>query len=416
MIRKLLLVVSTIALLGLPLIAGGSQSTSSVKEINLFHFKVDQIEQWEEISQEYSRVNPNVKLVVETVGGASDWVTALKTRFASGSGPDIFVVDGPSLARTFDEYLTDLSDQPWVSNTFESARAPLTFDGKLMGMPFNLEGYGFIYNKEIFSQAGISTPPKTIGELRTAAEKLEAIGVTPFGNGYSEWWVIGMHLMNIPFAFQDDPAFFVESLSNGSATMAENPLFQSFQDLFDLTIEYSNANPLTTDHNAQMALFNSGEVAMVQQGNWKELDIYASNSNAEVGFLPIPINNNATFSDRLPVGVPFYWVVNNQSSVQQEALDFLNWMVTSDFGRSYIGERFGYIPAFYDMEPGFTGGLSQDIQKYAGENKTIPWNFSTWPAGMYNEFAEHTQRYVAGRLTYPEMLQAMDESWKRLSQ
>jgi raffinose/stachyose/melibiose transport system substrate-binding protein len=385
------------------------------QEVHLFHFKVSQVEQWDEIAQQYAEVNPNVKLVVETVGGAADWKTSLKTKFASGSGPDIFVVDGPAMAVTFREYLTDLSDQPWTANVVESASRPMTFDGKLMGMPFNLEGYGFIYNKEIFREAGITQTPRTVSELRRAAEKIKAIGVTPFGNGYSEWWVIGMHLMNVPFASQPDPDAFSAALDAGTATIPDNQIFQQFKELFDLTLEYGNENPLTTDHNAQMALFNSGQVAMVQQGNWKEVGIYEANPDAEIGLLSIPINNDPSVSDRIPVGVPFYWVINNRSDVQDQAKAFLNWMVSSDVGQHYLTDAFGYIPAYRNMGNDSLGGISADILKYAADGKTIPWSFTTWHDGMYDEFAAHTQQYAAGIISYEEMLNRMQASWTKLS-
>lgn len=410
-----LLVLSLVTISALCAQGSAEVQKNAPKELHVFHFKVDQIEAWEQISQEYKKVNPEVTIVTEIVGGASDWNTALKTKFASGNGPDIFIVDGPALAQTFMEYLTDLSDEPWVTHAVASAKKPLTFDGKLLGMPFNLEGYGFIYNKKIFREAGIAKTPETIEELREAAEKIQAIGVTPFGNGYAEWWVIGMHLMNIPFAFQEDPAAFVAALDAGTATIPDNPLFKSFKELFDLTIEYGNKNSLTTDHNAQMSLFTTGKVAMVQQGNWKEGGIYEADPNAEIGLLPIPVNNDASLSAKLPVGVPFYWVVNNQSELQQEAKDFLNWMVTSEFGQTYITEKFGYIPAFDNIGSSNLGGLSRDILAYAAKGDTIPWSFTTWHDGMYNEFADYTQKYVAGLITYQQMLEGMQNSWTKLA-
>jgi raffinose/stachyose/melibiose transport system substrate-binding protein len=338
----------------------------------------------------------------------------LKTKFASGKGPDIFVVDGPALAKTFQEYLTDLSHEPWVEHVVESARKPMTWDGKLMGMPMNLEGYGFIYNKTLFNKAGIEQKSVTFSELRTAAEKLKQAGIIPFGNAYSEWWVIGMHLMNIPFALQEDPEALLTALDEGTTTIPDNPIFRDFQKLFDLTIQYSNPNSLTTDHNAQMALFNMGEVAMVQQGNWKEVGIYEANPDAEVGLLPFAITDEPSSSDRLPVGVPFYWIINNQSEYVEEAKTFLNWLVSSDTGKHYITEEFGYIPAYDNIHSDSLGGLSRDILEYASQGKTIPWVFTKWHDGMYNEFAEHTQAYVAGKIDYQQMLNNMQKSWDKL--
>lgn len=418
MMRKTALVAAALLVgLGGLLFAGGKQESGSsapVKELHIFHFKVSQIKQWDQLAKDYHAAQPNVKLNVEIVGGASDWITALKTKFASGKGPDIFVVDGPALARTFSDYLTDLSREAWVPHALKSAKEPLTFDGKLMGMPAAIEGYGFIYNKKLFKKAGITALPKTISELTTAAEKLKAAGITPFGNGYSEWWVIGMHLMNIPFAMQPDPAKFVADLDAGTEKIPGNPIFESFKKTFDLTIKYGNANSLTTDNNAQMALFNNGDVAMVQQGNWKEVGIYQANPDAEVGLIPIPVNNDPGISDRLPVGVPFYWVVNHDSPNVKEAKQFLDWMVQSDTGRHYILDEFGYIPAFDNMKSTALKGLSKDILAYAAAGKTVPWNFTTWHSGMYDEFAAETQSYVAGKIDYRTMLGQMQASWDKL--
>jgi raffinose/stachyose/melibiose transport system substrate-binding protein len=413
--KKMLLGLIFLLSIGFLFAAGNKEQKTTPRELNLYHFKVSQVEQWDQLVKEYAKVEPGVKLVVETVGGAADWTTTLKTKFASGNGPDIFVVDGPALANTFSEYLSDLSDQPWVSHAVESAKRPMTFEGKLMGMPFNLEGYGFIYNKKIFRDAGITKTPGTVQELRDAAEKIEAMGITPFGNGYSEWWVIGMHLMNIPFATLQDPASFSTALDNGTASIADNAIFNSFKETFDLTIKYGNKNPLTTDHNAQMTLFNTGQVAMVQQGNWKEVGIYEANPDAEVGLLPIPVNNDPAVSGRIPVGVPFYWVVNKESDMKDDAKKFLNWMVSSEVGQRYITEEFGYIPAFDNIKSDSLGGLSQDILTYASKGKTVPWSFTTWHDGMYNEFAEHTQRYVGGGIPYSDMLKSMDASWTKLA-
>ncbi len=412
--KRILILLVFLTTLTILLTAGG-QGEQGPKELHLFHFKVSQVEQWEEIAREYRAVEPDIELIVETVGGAADWNTALKTKFAAGSGPDIFIVDGPALAETYSEYLTDLSDQPWVSHLVESAKRPMTVDGKLMGMPFNLEGYGFIYNKAIFREAGVTELPETIDELREAAERIQAYGVIPFGNGYSEWWVIGMHLMNIPFASQLDPQAFSTALDAGETTLNENGIFKGFKELFDLTLEFGNKNPLTTDHNAQMALFNTGQVAMVQQGNWKEVGIYEANPDAEIGLLPIPVNNDPSLSKRTPVGVPFYWVVNNQSDMGEDAKKFLNWMVTSEIGKGYITEEFGYIPAFDNLNSDLLGGLSQDILAAAAEGATIPWSFTTWHDGMYNEFADHTQKYAAGLISYEDMLADMQASWTKLA-
>ena len=62
-------------------------------------------------------------------------------------------------------------------------------------MPFNTSGPVLYYNKKAFTAAGLDPekPPKTLDEVRAAAEKLKANGVSaPLGlktePGYFEHW------------------------------------------------------------------------------------------------------------------------------------------------------------------------------------------------------------------------------------
>ncbi|PNB76563.1 ABC transporter substrate-binding protein, partial [Pseudomonas sp. FW305-BF6] len=88
-----------------------------------------------------------------------DYGAALKAEFAKGKGPDIFNNGGFQEAVTWKDKLEDLSKEPWVKNLYKGTEKPMTMNGKLYGMPMNTEGYGFIYNKDLFKKAGITTLP-----------------------------------------------------------------------------------------------------------------------------------------------------------------------------------------------------------------------------------------------------------------
>ena len=124
--------------------------------------------------------------------------------------------------------LEDLSDQPWVKDLVKGTDEPMTKDGKLYGMPIGVEGYGYIYNKDLFAKAGITELPKTLSQLEAAAQKLQAAGITPFENGYGEWWVLGNHFVNIPFAQQEDPNAFIDGLNKGTEKITGNEVFEKW--------------------------------------------------------------------------------------------------------------------------------------------------------------------------------------------
>jgi raffinose/stachyose/melibiose transport system substrate-binding protein len=391
------------------------KNEEEVVTLNLFQFKVEIAEDLQKMIEEFEAEHPNIKVKLETVGGGADYGAALKAKFASGEKPDIFNNGGFKELELWKEHLADLSNESWAQHVLPIGKVPMTdTDGKLYGMPVNLEGYGFIYNKDLFEKAGITEAPNTISELKDAAQKLKDAGITPFSAGYGEWWVIGQHLLNIGFAQQDDPVAYIEGLYDGSQKIVGNEKFAQFKDVLDTEIGFANDNPITTDYNTQVTLFASGQTAMVQQGNWTENMITEINPEINMGFLPIALNDDEAASDRLPVGVPNNWVVNKNSEHLEEAKLFLEWMVSSETGKRYITEEFAFIPAFDNIEPTGLGDLGQSILEYSKADKTIPWTWFRWPDGANKEFAATIQEYAAGKIDYDTVLQRFQDTWDNL--
>lgn len=391
-----------------------TEGSEEVVTLDMFQFKVEIADQLQEMIKEFEAEHPNIKVKLETVGGGADYGAALKAKFASGEEPDIFNNGGFKELELWKEHLADLSNEPWAEHVLPIGKVPTTDEeGKLYGMPVNLEGYGFIYNKDLFEKAGITEAPKTISELKAAAQKLQDNDITPFSAGYAEWWVIGQHLLNIPFAQQEDPEAFIAGLYDGSTSIVDNEKFKEFKEVLDTEIKYANENPLTTDYNTQVTLFASGQTAMLQQGNWTENMIYEINPDMNMGFLPIPLNDEEA-SDALPVGVPNNWVLNKDSEHLEEAKTFLNWMVSSETGKRYITEEFAFIPAFDNIDAAGLGDLGQSILEYSKAEKTIPWTWFRWPDGANKEFAASIQAYSAGKIDYDTMLEQMQASWDNM--
>lgn len=376
--------------------------------------KVEISTQFEHMAAVYEKENPHVNIKIHTVGGAADDLTDLKAQIAAGEGPDIFTNTGYENARLWRDYLEDLSDQPWVGNAYEDALRPIEMDGSIYGMPLNLEGYGFIYNKDLFKKAGIETLPKTLTGLTAAAEQLQNAGITPFATGYYEEWKLGVHLLNIAFAQQEDPSAFIKKLNDGSEKIEDNQKFNDVINLLDLTLKYGNSNPLSTDYNMEVNLFAAGKAAMIQQGNWVQPMIDQLSPQMNIGFLPLSINDLPD-NDALVVNVPNYWVVNKQSSQEKkkEAKKFLNWMVSSRQGKQFMTEEFKFIPAFKNIKAGHLGSLAHETIDYYKAGKTLDSNWTEFPVGVREEFGLAMQLYAGKQLTRKQLLHEFQKSWDK---
>jgi len=396
--------------------ASGDSGKGGTKTIHIFQFKVEIAEALNKLKADYESSHPGIKLDIQTVGGGSDYGAALKAKFASGEEPDIFNVGGYTDLNTWVDKLDDLSNEKWVSDMVDVSKDQITKDGKIYGMPMNLEGYGFVYNKDLFKKAGITETPKTLTELTAAAQKLQDAGITPFVNGYQEGWILGQHTLNVPFAHQEDPGAYIDGLNKGTAKFAGNKQMDEFMKLFDLTLKYSNKNPLTTDYNTEMTMFANGQAAMTQQGNWTQVQIDGITPNMNIGILPMPINDNAEENDKLLVGVPNNWVVNKNSKVKDDAKEFLNWLVTSDQGKNYITKEFKFIPAFKSINATEQdlGALGAEVLKYSKENKLLSWQFARFPEGAWNEFGSSMQSYIAGKSDKAQLMADFQKTWDNL--
>jgi raffinose/stachyose/melibiose transport system substrate-binding protein len=387
------------------------------KEVTLkiFQAKVEISEQLNKLKDEYEKTHPGVKVQIETVIG-TDYNTILKTKFAAGEMPDIFNNEGFQQLETWKDRVEDLSDQPWAKDVFDFAKEPTTINGKLYGMPVSLEGYGFVYNKDLFAKANITELPKTLSQLEDVSKKLQANGVTPFVNMFQVWSSLGRHFFNNPMAKQPNTDAFIKDLNDGKAKFAGNPIFADSLNMLDLIVKYGNKNQLTTDYNSFIATFGSGQAAIMQSGNWTLPLIQKIDPKINVGLMPIPINEDAALNDKLFVGVPNNWVIHKDSQVKPEAKEFLNWLVTSDIGKNYLTKEFKFIPALKTIpaDAASVGTPGEDIAKYLKENKVLGWHWPKYPDGSPQEMAASLQKYIAGKVNRDQVLAEFQGTWDKM--
>jgi len=388
--------------------------------VDIFQFKVEIKDQFEDLVKVYEKENPDVKINVKTVGGGNDYGATLKTRFSSGEEPAIFNVGGPSAVDEYREYLADVSDTAAAKVALEGTLNTVTDGDEVLGLPYNQEGYGLIYNKRIFEEAGVNPDEiVTYEDLEEAVETIdkqkEELGLDAvFALAAKEKWVIGNHLANIFFA----PEFNNDALE---AYNADSIAFEKSDELkrhLDLESKYSAQPILSLDYSQQVEqLFSLEKVAIIQQGNWIYNSVYDMDpelAEEGIGIIPIPVEG---YEGRIPAGVPQYWAINSKKDekVVQASKDFLDWVYTSETGKTAVLEDFKFVPAYegYDTSK-ISDPLSQTIYEYASEGNTIAgWVFQGTPTGWSEEvLGASMQKYLSGEVTWEVMITEAQEKWE----
>lgn len=375
--------------------------------LKIMDFKTEITDKIKAMTSDYMEQNPNVVIEAQVT---SNYDTLLKTRFAADDGPDIFMTRAYTDIKDWSARLADLSAEPWMDKVIPSSIPGMEVDGKKLGFPLAFEGYGFIYNKDLFAKAGIDKLPTTLTELKQANEKLKAAGISSYSEGYKSFWILGQHLFNLPFAYEADSPAAIEKLTKGEMKIADLKNMTGFFDVLDMTVKYGKgAESIGLSYDNQVADFASGKTAMMQQGVWAIDSITKINPNMNMGMFAIPLNDNAE-DTKLPVGVSTYYSINKDSKHIEESKKFLNWL--HENGQKYIVDSYKFIPAFTDLKTTpELGPLAEDLNKYLQSNQTLIWSFQLWPSGSAQDFAVPLQAYVGEQYNKEETLKQIQKIW-----
>ncbi|MFD9627539.1 ABC transporter substrate-binding protein [Peribacillus muralis] len=414
------LLIFSVILAGCSSSTGGDGGSKDDLTVDIFQFKVEFKSQFETLAKQYEKENPGVKIKVSTVGGGNDYKSALTAKFASGEEPTVFNIGGPVDVAQYKDRLLDLKDTKAAGAALDGTLDGVKEDGQVLGLPFNQEGYGLIYNKRIFKEAGIKAEEiKSYSALEAAVKKIDSKKAklkldSVFAYPAKEKWVTGNHLSSVFLA----PEFDGNVLEASKSPTVKFTDGDKFKQLVDIQNKYSVQPTASLDYSQQVEeLFSLEKVAIIQQGNWVYNTVYEMDpelAEKGIGIIPIPNGEKAM---GMPVGVPNYWAVNKKADekLQKEAQKFLDWMYTSDKGKKAVLEDFKFIPAYegYDVEK-IADPISKEIYKYSQDGNTTGWVFNGYPVGWNDDLGASIQKYVTGKLTWEELVQQNIENWEKI--
>ena len=416
--KKKLISLLLMGVMAVSMVTGCSKSSSSESSgekeqvtLRWMQFQVEYAEQVKNMAAAYEKEHPNVKIEVEVIG--DDYYDILKTKASSGDMPDVFMTAGYNEINTYKEYITDLSDQPFVKNIADAAIECVSLDDKVVGLPVQMSGNGIVYNKEIFKKYNLDVPT-TVSELENVCKVLQDNGITPFANQFKDDWLLGQ-LYNYGFSNVEDTIDYIKRLKAGDTTIAETQQMKDIMNVLDLMLKYGQDKPLDAGWNEAVAMFAQGKQAMIFEGIWAYDTISQIAPDMEVGLFALPTTDDAA-KTKMAADVNGVWHVSNTSKHPEVAKDILNWIVTSDAGKDFLLKECQVIPAMKDMKFEGSNPLSKDVAQYISDNNTGIWSWPLWPDGFYNESGKKLQEYISdGSGNTDATLQSLDKLWTKLA-
>jgi raffinose/stachyose/melibiose transport system substrate-binding protein len=348
-------------------------------------------DQYKAMAAEYKKAKPNVTIDMTII--QNDYQTVLKSKLNSGDVPDLFMSSAYNDNRVYSDYEYDLTNEDFMKNIDPAFLKAVTLDGKVTGYPLLVQSHSFIYNKKLFKDAGITTLPTTLDQYKEVCEKLTAKGIQPFSSGFAEWWVMPqMTYPSMSDAYDGDYNKLFEDVKSGKLKFGDLPQVDFALDLIDLVKKYSGSKPMESTADMQVSDFANGKVAMIHQGSWEEDSIRKVNSDIDMGYLEAPRKDGRSV---IAVDSNLTMRVAKDSKNLQEVLAFLNWLTTSDYGKSWIPSVVKQISPQKNAQTPDTQ-LAKETSQAVTEGKACQWWIFSGPDGIEQPFGTAFQNYAAG--------------------
>jgi len=309
--------------------------------------------------------------------------------FNSGTEPEIFVIEGKAGYEDAKRSgrISDLSGEPWVKDTGVAYIDPA--DGKAIGFPVAIEGWGLGYNKALLAKAGID--PKTltnVAAIKAAFEKIDSqksqLGIDAVVSmvaGPGMTWVTGLHGFNAYLALglpYNDSTKYINMLLNGQVDSAR---LGKFAEYYNLLFKYANRNTLLTGgYDQQLGDYSVGKTVFIHQGNWTDPTFKDLGITFEMGYVPHAFLDENT--DGIFVGAPSWYLVNAKSKNIEAAKKFLAAMASTQEGHDYMVNKAGMVPAFKSCKLSPDGQLSRAVQEWSNQGKIYAWQQNEMPDGF----------------------------------
>lgn len=388
--------------------------------IEFFNQKPETTRQLEDLAQTYTEQNENVTINITTIG-SGEGAAGLQARFTSNNPPAVMMLGGTSEIERYSDTLLDVGELEVTDTMLTDLLVGGLIDDTQLAIPMNIEGFGWMYNREIFEAAGVD--PDAIQEyddfveaVETLDSQKEELGIEAvFGFSGAEDYIANQFAANFT-----SPEYNHSTLEAYEATELTWEYGDRMQMYTDLMNEHNVQPILSVDYSRSVEeLFVNDQVAMVHQGNW----IVPTLNGIDPEFVDnklgiLPVFGESDTEGRIVAGAPWYLGINSEMDEQvvEASKDFVNWMYMSDEGQTALVEEFQYIPPQegYEVES-ITNPVSQTIYQAMLDGNNAAMTHNQVPNGWFQAvlFPEY-QRYLNGDISWDEFEQNSSEGFAQM--
>jgi raffinose/stachyose/melibiose transport system substrate-binding protein len=294
----------------------------------------------------YMAAHPKVQIEVqaESDQGVKD---KLRVLAASNSLPDIYFSWAGDFTKKFvrgnlaADLTADVSGD-WKSSFTPAALDAYTYDGKLYGVPITLDAKYLVFNKKMFTDAGL-TVPATLEDLYTVCDAFKAKGVTdPITFGNVNGWP-AIHYMTQLNPYFVPAATLATDYDPATGAFTDPGYEKALQAFADINTHCLTAGANGVTHEAAQAQFLASKSPMhyieaVEFFALTEKGGAPADLASNWDFIKLPPPASPAGDTNILEGAPDGFLVNPASAHKDIAVDFLKYLTNLENAKKMVAD------------------------------------------------------------------------------
>ncbi|MGW8992955.1 ABC transporter substrate-binding protein [Streptomyces zhihengii] len=289
---------------------------------------------------EFNRVHPGVTVRFE---GITDYEGDVRARMDTGEYGDVLMIPGSVAKNDYPEFFAPLGEASDLSETYRFTDKS-EVGGKVYGLAQFGTANGFVHNRAVWREAGVTAWPGTTREFLDALQAIkDTTDATPYYTNYKDGWPLVQWTANTGSVTCDGGAG--DALAGPVSPWGSGGELGVVDGLLHDIVEVGLAeeDPTATDWEKSKKLLAEGRIGTMMLGSWSITQMQKAAEEAgglasDIGFLPFPARKAGTFCATLVSD--YQQAVSIHSEHQEAARAWIDWF-TDESGYS---EKEGAVP------------------------------------------------------------------------
>lgn len=335
--------------------------------ITFAHHRTDLEPRLNEMVDAFMEEHPDVTVELEIV---ADYANIMSIRAAGNELPDVFELETDTITPDkWAEYCMPLNESRLYDKV--QGQSYYTVDDCVYAFSSSSSYLGFMYNKDLYTEAGITEVPTTWAEFKSAMEKLKALdGVIPITSMYKTSWALSYWINMYANSLRDGGL--LNSWVETDTPFSDEMVIKVLDNLKDLAdADLMDPDLMSSDWDLQAADFAAGTIGTYLIGSFaNETMTSLGMDENSIGFFALPALEKGE-KPLIMTTVGRGYCVNKDSENKEEALAFCEFVTENSakylgFLSPIIGEECS-IPSINEM-------LAQDATIVSRERVSDDYN------------------------------------------